>query len=215
MAYDKAVDSAALDSALTGIADAIRGKTGENGKLTLDSMPDAIRGIRTADTSNEDGIVQRTISGEYSNDRVTQIGAYAFRDCGGLTGISFPKVVSIGTQAFRSCGLTAVNFPLVTVLGTFAFSNCTSLTSVDFPLVTVLGNQTFSDCTSLTSVVLRASTVCNLQSANVFTGTPIESGTGYVYVPDELVDSYKSATNWSVYADQIRPISELEEKVWL
>lgn len=193
MAYDKAVDSAALDSALTGIADAIRGKTGENGKLTLDSMPDAIRGIQTADTSNEDGIVQRTISGVYANDRVTQIGAYAFRECVGLTGINFPNVVSIGTQAFRSC----------------------SLTSVDFPLVASIGTYVFSDCSALTSVVLRASTVCNLQSANVFTGTPIESGTGYVYVPDELVDSYKSATNWSVYADQIRPISELEEKVWL
>lgn len=33
----------------------------------------------------------------------------------------------------------------------------------------------------------------------------------YFYVPDELVDSYKAATNWSTYADQIRPISDLAD----
>lgn len=33
----------------------------------------------------------------------------------------------------------------------------------------------------------------------------------YFYVPDNLVDSYKAATNWSTYASQIRPISELAD----
>ena len=32
---------------------------------------------------------------------------------------------------------------------------------------------------------------------------------GYIYVPDALVDSYKKATNWVTYADQIKPLSEL------
>ena len=45
MAIDKAVDSGALDAALGGIADAIRGKTGGTGKLTLDQMAAAITGI--------------------------------------------------------------------------------------------------------------------------------------------------------------------------
>ena len=35
----------------------------------------------------------------------------------------------------------------------------------------------------------------------------------YFYVPDNLVDSYKAATNWSTYANQIRPISELSDAV--
>lgn len=45
MAYDKVVDSAALDGALTGIANAIRGKTGSAEKLTLEGMAAAIAGI--------------------------------------------------------------------------------------------------------------------------------------------------------------------------
>ena len=42
MAIDKAVDSAALDSALTDIADAIRTKTGGTDPLTLEKMPSEI-----------------------------------------------------------------------------------------------------------------------------------------------------------------------------
>lgn len=38
--------------------------------------------------------------------------------------------------------------------------------------------------------------------------TPMKSGTGYIYVPAALVDSYKAATNWSTYADQIRAIED-------
>ena len=47
MAYDKIVDSAALDEALTDIADAIRGKTGGTDKLTMEGMAAAIAGIST------------------------------------------------------------------------------------------------------------------------------------------------------------------------
>ena len=47
-------------------------------------------------------------SKEYS---VTSIGAYAFRDCSGLTSVTIPNsVTSIGEHAFSGCsGLTAVH----------------------------------------------------------------------------------------------------------
>lgn len=47
MAYDKVVDSSALDASLTTIADAIRGKTSSTEKLTMSSMATAISGIKT------------------------------------------------------------------------------------------------------------------------------------------------------------------------
>jgi hypothetical protein len=46
---------------------------------------------------------------------------------------------------------------------------------------------------------------------NIFASTPIASGTGYIYVPAALVDSYKGATNWSTYAAQIRAIEDYPE----
>ena len=33
----------------------------------------------------------------------------------------------------------------------------------------------------------------------------------YFYVPDDLVDDYKAATNWNAYANQIKPLSEYVE----
>ena len=47
MAFDNAVDSAALDSALTDIANAIRTKTGGTDPLTLEQMPGEIEGIQS------------------------------------------------------------------------------------------------------------------------------------------------------------------------
>ena len=49
MAYDKVVDSAALDTALTNIADSIRAKTGKTEPLTLERMPSEIEGISAGD----------------------------------------------------------------------------------------------------------------------------------------------------------------------
>lgn len=41
--------------------------------------------------------------------------------------------------------------------------------------------------------------------------TPIANGTGYIYVPDALVDTVKSLDGWSTYASRIRPLSEYAE----
>jgi hypothetical protein len=37
------------------------------------------------------------------------------------------------------------------------------------------------------------------------------NGTGYIYVPATLVDTYKAGTNWSTHADQIRAIEDYPE----
>ena len=51
MAYHKIVDSTALDTALTDIADAIRAKTGKTDPLTIEQMPSEIEGIETGSSS--------------------------------------------------------------------------------------------------------------------------------------------------------------------
>lgn len=44
---------------------------------------------------------------------------------------------------------------------------------------------------------------------HIFEGTPIAEGNGYIYVPDELVNSFKEHELFSDYADNIRPKSEM------
>jgi hypothetical protein len=51
-----------------------------------------------------------------------------------------------------------------------------------------------------------------IKSSNkMFAGSPVESGTCYIYVPDASVSAYKSSSLFSAYADQIKPISEYSE----
>jgi hypothetical protein len=81
----------------------------------------------------------------------------------------------------------------------------------DLGLVTNLPSWSLAS-TALETVILRKTDkICTLQVTNALSGTPIEKGTGYVYVPRDLVDAYKSASNWSTYANQIRAIEDYPE----
>jgi hypothetical protein len=76
--------------------------------------------------------------------------------------------------------------------------------------ITLIGQNAFYGCTKLSKLVMPNITkVPSLQSMNALTNVPIRTGTGYVYVPDDLVESFKTATNWSTIADKIKGVSEL------
>ena len=161
------------------------------------------------DGGNIDKLINRTVTEVSSNSEA--IGDYVFYGCTKLTNITLPLASSIGTEAFYNCvKLESVEVPNVTSIGGSAFRLCTVLPSIDLPLTTSIGSNTFRNCGNLQSLILRSETVCTL-GTNVFTSTPIASGTGYIYVPSALVDSYKSETNWSTYAAQIRAIEDYPE----
>ena len=94
------------------------------------------------------------------------------------------------------------------VMRTGSFMGCSNLTKIDFDVLEEMKDADFYQCSALTAVIIRSPAVCTMSTSNAFKLTPIASGTGYIYVPAALVDSYKAATNWSVYADQIRAIED-------
>ena len=195
---------------------------------TVNNLPAAGGG---ADNTVIDALIERTLSGAYSNDRVTTIGDYAFYKTN-ITSLDCPNVTRMTEGACFSCdNLETVNFPKLKNMGASAFLRCTNLRSAVFPelesgVIRAFGNNNelvsadlskasglysgaFRDCPKLVTVILRkVDGICVLGSTNIFKNTPIESGTGYVYVPAALVDSYKAATNWTVYANQIRAIED-------
>ena len=187
------------------------GVTVPDGTL-IDGLVELAKTVETGgggDDTQIDALIDRSIT-EISNSRVTKIGEYAFYYCKILTTANFPAATSIGGNSFYSCNsLTTVDFPVATSIGSNAFRGCSSLTTVDFPVATSIGSYAFRDCSSLTTLILRnPDVVCTLSNTNAFTSTPIASGTGYIYVPSALVDSYKAETNWSTFADQIRAIED-------
>ena len=91
---------------------------------------------------------------------------------------------------------------------TGSFIGCSNLEKIDFDVLEEMKDADFYRCSALTAVIIRSPAVCTMSNSNAFKLTPIASGTGYIYVPAALVDSYKAATNWSAYADQIRAIED-------
>lgn len=95
-------------------------------------------------------------------------------------------------------------------LGRESFASCKKLKSAVFKNVLDFGNYNcFNNCTSLSIVVCGGSAIATLAAANVFSGTPIANGTGHIYVRDSIVNDYKTTTNWSTYAGQIKGLSDL------
>ena len=176
------------DTTLTGIADAIREKTGGTDPVAVSDMAAQIEGIQAGGGGDDvlDALIDRSIT-EISSSSATSIGSYAFYSCSSLTTVDFPVATSIGTSAFQ---------------------NCSSLTTANFPVATSIRTSAFQYCRSLKSLLLRNNKVCTLSNTNTFNSTPISSGTGYIYVPSELIEQYKTANNWSTYAAQFRALED-------
>lgn len=105
------------------------------------------------DTDVEDSFVTGTVSSNYTNDRVTTVGSYAFYCNSYLNSVSFAKVISVHASAFFQCAnLKTAYFPAATSISNMAFQGCWSLASISFPEVIGMQFSAFAYCYSLTSI---------------------------------------------------------------
>ena len=146
-------------------------------------------------------------------DSVTSIGERAFGYCTGLTSIDIPdSVTSIDRAAFNSCyGLTSVTIPdSVRSIGVSAFGSCENLTSVTIETgITSISYGAFENCYDLTSVTVKATTPPTL-GEDVFNGAP---STFKIYVPCASVNTYKTTSGWSAWANWIQCATPSHEYV--
>ena len=164
---------------------------------------------------------------------VTKVDNYAFYKCTSLTNIDMPKLQSASQYVFSYTKPSSINYSLLETASSYTFSHisnpCTvtlpkldtvpnscfrdskGITSVDLATATKIDTLAFYFCNALETLILRnPDTVCTLVNTGALTGTKIAGGTGYVYVPDELVEEYRVATNWSSFTNQIRGLSDLD-----
>ena len=161
-----------------------------------------------------------------SSDTVQTIMGGAFRECTGLTSISFPNCTTFsgnGGVLYSASALTDVYLPkLSSPLPNYAFRDCASLVNLALPRGTSVYTQVFCECSNLEALdfggeggllaaqalkdapklnklILRSSSLKTLANTNAFDNTPFANGKagGTLYVPSALVSSYQSATNWS------------------
>lgn len=182
---------------LISVANAIRTKGGTTAQLVYPSgFVSAINAIETGGGGGRDEEVEAALISD--------------------VGTNFPATYknTVATKIRNTCfngytKLVSVEFPVVTSVGVQAFQNCTSLKKADFSILTNINIWAFNVCRALEALIIRTNSVCTLAGTNAFANNSgIMAGTGYVYVPSALVDSYKAATNWSTYANQIRAIED-------
>lgn len=165
--------------------------------------------------ADEQAITSSILDGtieQYYNEDVTYIRKYSFCYCNNLKSVSLPNVTRIDGYGFRVCSkLESVNIPSIKTLGennAAVFLQCTVLKKLDLHgCETIYQNGLFAQCKAVKTLIFRGDKVCILSGGSL--GIP---STCLIYVPDNLVEEYKVATNWTQYADRIKPLSELPEE---
>ena len=132
--------------------------------------------------------------------------------------VNFENLTEIGPYALRNTNVTKVIFPAIITLPAQKnydgiFSYCSHLVLVDIgENCTAIGDRSLGRYVGTQGIditlIVRASTppslggpLIGIASANI----------GSIFVPDASVEAYKQATNWSLYADVIKPLSEYTE----
>ena len=151
--------------------------TVDPGNVTYDSREDCNAIIHTATNTLIVGCKNSVIP-----NGIKSIGDYAFVFCTDLTEITIPESVE--------------------TVGISAFNYCESLTSVSIPnSVTSLGDYAFNGCRDLSSITVYCQTPPGIGRSCFMNGPSCP-----IFVPTELVETYKTAEGWSSYATRILPM---------
>ena len=135
------------------------------------------------------------------------VASNAFLNNNTIQTVNLPYATTVNSSAFFNCSsLSQISLPMCEFLGENVFYNCTLLTQMSLPVCSYISSGTFYRCRLLSIITIGYSGICSLTSSGAFNGTQITSSIGSIYVPASLVDSYKSATNWSYFSTQIFPI---------
>ena len=225
-----------LGDFLTSVANAIRSKSGSTAQINAQDFASEIENLPSGEKTNKflqliGGTENVSLTAQDFGDiteirqdafahatnlisvvlpnTVSSIGRSAFQGCINLTNIFIPEgITQINILTFSSCrNLNSVILPTsVTNIDSSAFNSCISLIEFTIPKnVTRIGTYVFQVCSKLITLTLLPLTPPTLSSTNA-----ISSATTSIYVPDESVDAYKQATNWSNFANIIKPLSEKE-----
>lgn len=103
--------------------------------------------------SYEDALIQRTLSGIYSNSKVITIGDGAFMGMTSLNSINFPNASYLYKYAFADCSkLVSAYIPQVTYIYPYAFSGCSILRTFTAGALTGVCEYGFHGCNNLPNI---------------------------------------------------------------
>lgn len=145
------------------------------------------------------GIITKIISQDITLN-VTRIGQYGCAYLSTVHNISCPNVTEVLSYGFaKNYSATKYDIPKITRIYDNVFADNYSLQVIDLPAVTFIYGGAFTSCTSLNTVILRANSVCTLQTYKILNDTEFKSSGagGTLYVPQALIEQYEANANWS------------------
>ena len=131
-----------------------------------------------------DALVADTLT-SFEDDGVIMVGTYCLREHNALTNVVLPNCKSVGE---------------------YGFYNCTNLEVIDMLGTGIISNSAFAGDAKLAHLLLRGTSKTTLSLTSAFNSTPIPLGNGAIYVPSDLIATYKADSNWANYL--ILPLSE-------
>ena len=157
-------------------------------QLRVDYLPESImtinRDVFYENTNMLDDVVLPNLTGSLGG------GAFA------KTNIK--RVLNLGN--ITATNTSSAYYP--TNYGAGPFAGCVELELLKLPSsLTSIGSALAAGCTSLKAILVNATTPPTLGN-NCFENT----NSCPIYVPDDSVEAYKNATNWSKYASRIKSI---------
>ena len=131
--------------------------------------------------------------------------SHSFEGCSLLQSINIDNIQTIGEYSFYNCkSLSCDIFINIPILTGAIFRGCSSLNKVTIGIkCTNMYWRCFQDCISLKYVKVLPSIPPTFSGSDNFSN----SNNCPIYVPDESVDVYKSATGWSTYSTRIKALS--------
>ena len=212
-----------LREVFSSIANAIRSKTGKTDTIKPVDMATEIQSIQTGSGGNP---MQEYVNNNGGDGKPSCY--YLFYNYQGtsldsvLKSLDFSKVTNMSSM-FESCSnltsISQLDTSKVTNMN-YMFFACFKLKKID--ITKLISNSSFANsCYSLKTLIIRTmDTIPTLNSSTFnncyhFYGTTNETYNpeglkdGAIYVPDNKVEELKVATNWSVFADIIKPLSTL------
>lgn len=210
MSVDKLVDSTQLDADLTSVANAIRTKGGTSASLAfpagfvqaIGDIPSGGGGI--TDPSN-DTFLAKFISGENIEEGLylpLLTSLTRTQDLFGGAVTPFLHIVgslTSGNYIFRNLATPIVVLEGASLGGNGFRSGGSVVETIDMDSGN-LPAYAFNGCSALKTLILRKSSVMTLaNSGTCVTGSPMaQGGSGTtVYVPNSLISTYQTASNWS------------------
>ena len=145
--------------------------------------------------------------------KVTKVPTSCFEEATNIKIISFEKATSTsGNKCFYNCAnLEELYLPLCTtaVASTLAGNMVKKLRIFDTKASSFNFDFASSGAVCLEILILRSTTKVN-GTPSFYSSSPIAKLTGKIYVLDSLVNTYKTDSNWSAYADIIDSITNWE-----